>query len=73
MLIKGKMIPFTQSNNKTSRSSNRKEKTKNNNAKKQIKLDNRNQVEFLKKSIIFHDSYCMLKTPEEKMLFFRVA
>ena len=46
MLIKGKMIPFTQSNNKTSRSSNRKEKTKNNNAKKQIKLDNRNQVEF---------------------------
>lgn len=37
MLIKGKMIPFTQSNNKTSRSSNRKEKTKNNNAKKQIK------------------------------------
>ena len=49
MLIKGKMIPFTQSNNKTSRSSNRKEKTKNNNAKKQIKLDNRNQVEFLKK------------------------
>ncbi|MDY5474089.1 MAG: hypothetical protein SPG00_03735, partial [Holdemanella porci] len=37
------------------------------------KLDNRNQVKIKKISMIFHGFYCMLKTPEEKALFFRVV